>query len=157
MGNENKQPVTPKVIVSKREKPKKEEKKATPSKPATSKINYNKEKSYIKTGIVCTIITVLVVIFTIFSISNAKSFNEELVTLYVWVCIVLFVVALLPVLVASIIALVTTIERLKKELVATENKEEKKTPSKKKIVEIVWYSLLILAPLVITCITLTNL
>ncbi len=165
MQKENKASVTPEVKVTKREKkPKKEdnkieEKKATPSKAITHKINYNKEKSYVKTGIVCSVIITLVAILTIALISTAKSFNQELVTLYVWVCIVLFVVALLPVVVASIIALVTTIKRLKKELTVKENesKNEKKPLPKKKIIELVWYSLLIAMPFVITCVTLTNL
>lgn len=153
MEKESKQPIAQDVKVSKIENPKKtekidEEKKALP-KPTVKKINYNREKSYVKTGLTCTIFTILVTIISTVIISNARSFNQELVSLYVWICIVLFVVVLLPVFVASVIALVETCKRLKK------SPAEKKNP--KKIAEIMWYSLLIIAPIVITCITLTNL
>ena len=158
MENENKQPVAPEVKVTKREKPKKEGKEA-PKQNTPKKINYNREKTYIKTGIVCSVTTALVAIFTIIFISTAKSFNQELVRLYVWICVVLFVVTLLPVFVASTIALVKTSKKYRAEYTVkiSENKTEQKPLPPKKVIEIVWYSVLIVLPLLITCITLTNL
>jgi hypothetical protein len=69
----------------------------------------------------------------------------------------MFVTALLPVIVASTIALIKTIKSLKKLLANKEEKNGKRESPTKKIVELVWYSLLIVVPLLIACITLTNL
>ena len=134
---------TPKKEEPKKEAPKKEE----PKKKTPKRINYNRERSYVKTGVACTIVTALVIAFTTTFISTAKSFNQELVRLYVWICVVLFVVTLLPVLVASSIALIKTSKKYKKKGEASDNKNEKKSPTTKNIIEIVWYSVLVVLPI----------
>lgn len=170
MENENKQPPVQGAKLSNIKMPKKEDnrqnkeapkkevpKKEEPKKITPKRINYNRERSYVKTGVACTIVTALVIAFTTTFISTAKSFNQELVRLYVWICIVLFVVTLLPVLVASSIALIKTSKKYKKKGEASDNKNEKKSPTTKNIIEIVWYSILVVLPILITCLTLTNL